>query len=154
MSTVVWCYSGSLCCDVILPQAPSDWASKNPKVQRAENESRVFIMKAGILLIPRLKREKGRNKERKKSLRGFRKGGITDLAFEVLCLSVLFVVVEYSVLLRVQFRLEGFASWIKQHFYYPSNKVCSEGFTLCPSFSSARKRNVMQGCGKQCRAVG
>jgi len=43
-------------------------------------------------------------------------------------------------------KLKRVASWKKQHFYYPSNKVCSEGFTLCPCFA-------LQGEGISCRAV-
>lgn len=55
---------------------------------------------------------KGQKRGEKESLRGFGKGGITDLtALEVLGLSMLFVMVEHSVLLRVESKLKGVASW-------------------------------------------
>lgn len=45
-------------------------------------------------------------------MRGFGKSSITDLAaLEVLGLSMLFVMAEHSVLLRVESKLKGVASW-------------------------------------------
>lgn len=55
---------------------------------------------------------KGQKRGEKESLRGFGKSSITDLAaLEVLGLSMLFVMAEHSVLLRVESKLKGVASW-------------------------------------------
>lgn len=138
--TLLQCYRK---CDIL--QAPSDWVNKDPKVQRAENESRVFIMKAGVLLIQRLKWEKGRNKERKKSLRGFWKDDITDLtALEVLDLSVLFVMIEHSVLLGVESKLKGFGK--SSVFIIHQARFAMKDLPFAPHFP-------LQGEGISCRAV-
>lgn len=55
---------------------------------------------------------KWQKKGEKNSLRGFGKGGITVFrALEVLGLSGLFAMVEHSVLLGVESKLKGVASW-------------------------------------------
>lgn len=79
------------------PQVSSDRANKNLKVQRAEKEIKVFIMTAGVLLIQRLKWQKGRKKERKNPWGDLEKNSITDIAvLEVGDLPVPFVRAEHS----------------------------------------------------------
>lgn len=92
------------------PRVSSARANKDLKVQRAEKESKEFIMTAGVLLIQRLKWQEGRKKERRNPWRDLEKNSITDIsALEVGGLSVPFVAVEHSVLLRVELNLKG--SW-------------------------------------------
>lgn len=155
----MWCYSGALCCNVIESVTSSrHLLTKWTKIPRC----RGLKMKAGYLLWRQAyfwfrdwNEKRAETRREKKSLRGFWKDDITDLtALEVLDLSVLFVMIEHSVLLGVESKLKSEFYTLVKAAWLSSSKVCHEGFTLCPSFSSARRRNLMQRCGKQHRAVG
>lgn len=89
---------------------------------------------------------KGKKQGKKKSLRGFWRGDITDLTtLEVLGLSVLFVTDEHSVLLEGESKLKVVASW-KQWFIIPLRRFVVKDLPFATHFP-------LQGEGISCGVV-
>lgn len=108
----MWCYSGALCCNVIESVTSSrhllsEW-TKIPRCRGLKMKAGYLLWRQAYFWFRDWNEKRAETRREKKSLRGFWKDDITDLtALEVLDLSVLFVMIEHSVLLGVESKLKS-----------------------------------------------